>query len=283
MTRSFAKIIVYLVVLLIGLPTISFSQPIASISNDGIAYTIAGEGRLLVLIHGSNLDRRMWSTQVDRFSRDFKVLTYDLRGLGASETPSAPYSDAFDLAQLLKEVDESNATLIGLSAGAQVALDFAIQRPDQVEKLVLVSPSLNGFTPDKKPSYFSDLIDALQQQDYDRANEVLLGPPIMSVPSGSEDLVRKMVSSSKQWELPYELVQQNPQPVILNLNKIDIPTLILVGEKDISAVKELGSFLMNGLPNADLIIIPDGRHLLNLSSPNEFNAELARFVGPGHR
>ena len=129
----------------------------------------------------------------------------------------------------------------------------------------------------------SDLIAALQQEDYDLANEILLDSPIMSVPSDSEDLVREMVSSSKQWELPYGLMQQSPGPVISNLDKIDIPTLILVGEKDISAVKEIGKFLMDGLPYADLIVIPEGRHLINLSSPNAFNAELERFIKFGHR
>ena len=277
---SLKHIIIYWVVFLLGIPAIGFAQTSESISESGIAYTIVGEGPLLVFIHGSNLDRRMWSPQLERFSDDFKVITYDLRGLGESETPTESYSNNTDLAELLDEVGERKATLIGLSAGAQVALEFSIQWPGRVEHLVLVSPSVYGFTPDTQPSYMSDLIAALQKQNYDRANEVLLDSPIMQAPSDYEDLVRDMVTSSRQWKLPYELVQQSSEPVISNLDKIDIPTLILVGEKDISAVKELGTLLLNNLPNADLVTIPEGHHLLNLSHPNAFNTELLRFIEP---
>ena len=280
MIGSLKHIIVYWVVFLLGIPAIGFTQTSESISDTGIAYTIVGEGPLLVFIHGSNLDRRMWSPQLERFSDDFKVITYDLRGLGESETPTESYSNTTDLAELLDEVGERKATLIGLSAGAQVALEYSMQWPDRVEHLVLVSPSVYGFTPDTQPSYMSDLIAALQEQDYDRANEVLLDSPIMQAPSDFEDLVRNMVTSSRQWKLPYELVQQSSEPVISNLDKIDIPTLILVGEKDISAVTELGTFLLNNLPNADLVTIPEGHHLLNLSHPNAFNTELLRFIEP---
>lgn len=278
MARPLTNIVACLIVLLVSVPSISFSQPVTTASGDGLAYTLAGEGRLLVFIHGSNLDHRMWASQIERFSSNMKVLAYDLRGLGSSNIPTEPYSDVTDLARLLEEVGESRAILVGLSAGAQVALDFAVQRPDQVEKLVLVSPSLNGFVPEQNPAYLSDLIAALRQQDYDRANGVLLDSPIMFVPIESEDVVREMVTSSKQWQLPYGLVQQSPEPVISNLDKIDISTLILLGEEDISAVMELGKYLMEELPNADLIVVPEGHHLLNISNPDAFDSELESFV-----
>ena len=95
----------------------------------------------------------------------------------------------------------------------------------------------------------------------------------MSVPSDSEDLARKMVTFSRQWTLSYELMQQNSTPVISNLDTIDSPTLILIGEKDISAVKKLGEFLAGKLPCADLVVIPKSNRLLNLTNPNAFNAE----------
>lgn len=280
MNSFISKIIVCIAAFLLSTHFLCFSQSPENGKMDGIAYTVAGEGPLLVFIHGSNLDRRMWASQVEALSPNFKILTYDLRGLGASEIPLEPYSNATDLVRLVENIGESKATLIGLSAGVQVALDVATEWPDMVDKLILVSPSLNGFKPTQQPPYISDLITALQKGDYDQANEVLLASSIMSVPSDSKKLVREMVVSSNQWKLAYELMEQNPEPIIKNLDRIGIPTLILLGENDVQAVTELGEFLLDEMPNADLEVIPDGRHLLNLSHPKEFNTALQNFVEP---
>ena len=279
MIRSISKIVLCLVAFQLVASIGCYSQTVSNISDEGIAYTVAGDGDLLVFIHGSNLDHRMWESQVKYFSQDFKVLTYDQRGLGSSRIPSETYSNASDLANLLEYIGESDATLIGLSAGAQVALEVALMRPEIVAKLILVSPSLNGFTPKQMPSYVSSLVAALRGGDYERANEVLLDSPIMSVTARYEELVRDMVVSSNQWKLPYELIQQPPEPVTSNLGKIDVPGLILLGGQDIPAINEVGGFLHDEVPNADMVVIPEGKHLLNLSNPDAFNNEVKEFVG----
>lgn len=256
---------------------------IAAESNNGIDYNIVGYGQLVVFVHGSNLDQRMWAPQVERFSNIFRVLTYDLRGLGLSKLPIQPYSDATDLAQLLEEIDAPSATLVGLSAGTQVALDFAARYPERVQKLVLVSPSINGYTPKVTPPYLADLIAALRQQNYNSANEVMLNSGLMTVPAEYEDLVYEMVTSSEQWTLPYNLVQQPPEPVISSLDQIDIPTLVMLGENDFSAITEMGRFLEQELPMAKLVVLRGGKHLLNLTNSLEFNSEVERFVIAGSR
>ena len=81
--------------------------------------------------------------------------------------------------------------------------------------------------------------------------------------------------------LPYELMQQNPEQVLANLPGFDIPSLIMLGEEDIQAITELGNLLAQALQQAQLLVIPGGRHLLNLSQTEAFNAALARFVMPG--
>ena len=215
----------------------------ANMSSDGLAYNITGDGELLVFIHGSNLDQRMWAPQVAYFSRFAKVLTYDLRGLGASEKPNKPYSDASDLAHLLDEIDEHSATIIGLSAGVQVALDFASAYPQRVNKLVLASPSVNGFVPKQTPPYLADLIAALKQQDFDGANEVMLSSSLLAVPDEYQALVRKMVTSSRQWSLSYEYIQQPSQPVLTRLEQINLPVLILSGQNDVAAITEMAQLL----------------------------------------
>lgn len=272
MIRALPKYVIALITLF------GSSTLIAANSNNGIDYNLTGDGQLLVFVHGSNLDQRMWAPQIDHFSEISRVLTYDLRGLGSSETPTRSYSDATDLAQLLEEIGEPSAIIVGLSAGAQVALDFAAQYTDRVQKLVLVSPSINGYIPEESPPYLADLVAALRQQNYDSANEVLLSSELMTVPSEYEELVHDMVTSSEQWVLPYDLVQLPPEPVISKLDQIGISTLIMLGENDYPAIKEIGRFLAEGLPKAELVVLSEGRHLLNLTNTEEFNSELGIFV-----
>ena len=129
-------------------------EPITSArSADGLAYDLSGEGPLIVLIHGTNLDRRMWEGDVAWLQEHTRVLRYDLRGQGASDFPVEAYSNHTDLLALLDEIGEREATLIGLSAGAQVALDVALEAPQRVRRMVLVSPSLSGYLPEEMPPY----------------------------------------------------------------------------------------------------------------------------------
>lgn len=258
-------------------------KAIADTSSDGIDYSLSGEGELLVFIHGSNLDRRLWAPQIDYFSNYAKVLTYDLRGLGSSDTATQPYSDAGDLAKLLDEINAQSVSVIGLSAGAQVALDFGAAHPNRVEKLILASPSVNGFTPKVNPPYLTDLISALRKQDFDEANDVILNSSLLNVPDEYEALVNEMVTSSRQWSLSYEFVQQPAEPVLARLDQINIPTLILLGEADFEAISEIGNLLVEKLPMAEIKILDEGRHLLNLSNSQDFNSAVARFVGTDTR
>ena len=247
-------------------------------SGNGLSYDLMGDGPLLVLIHGSNLDRRMWENEVGYLQKDHKVLSYDQRGLGTSDTPSVEFSNHDDLINLINELGESEATLIGLSSGAQIAIDVALATPGMVKRMVLVSPSLNGVAPKQNPPYLSDLISALRSNDYSLANEILLGSPVMRVPEQRAKLVRSMVEESRQWVLPYSLMKREEKPLIENLDTISVPTLILVGENDLDAVRDQGKLLENGLQDAKLIAIEEGGHLLNMTSPDPFREVLSDFV-----
>jgi pimeloyl-ACP methyl ester carboxylesterase len=101
----------------------------------------------VVLVHAGFLDRRMWDEQFELFaSEGFRVIRYDMRGLGKSDKPVASYEDAADLKELLKRTDvESPASLIGVSNGGSTAIDFALEYPTQVKCLVLVAPTVNGY------------------------------------------------------------------------------------------------------------------------------------------
>ena len=89
----------------------------------------------------------MWAPQIALLEGRFRVVRYDLRGHGKSDGPSAPYAPHDDLRSVLDTLGINRATLIGLSAGSTIAIDFAIAYPDRVARLVLASPGLSGHLP----------------------------------------------------------------------------------------------------------------------------------------
>lgn len=245
----------------------------------GLAYWVSGSGPTVVLLHGSNVDHRMWNRQVEVLERDFRVVRYDLRGHGKSDLPEQPFRADRDLLALLDELGEERVSLVGLSLGGQIAIDFALQNPERVQRMVLASPGVGGFRPAALPPYFKDLIAALQERDYDRANQALLATPLMEVPPEYRELVKSMVESNRRlWTVPPAFVQSVQPAAISRLGELKMPILVLVGDSDVDYIRELAQQVAEQAPNARLEAIPGGRHLLNLSSPAEFERRVTRFL-----
>ena len=128
-------------------PGIAAAQVTTGTSSAGIFYEVSGAGEPVVLIHAFSVDRRMWAPQIALLEKRFRVVRYDQRGHGKSDGPSAPYAQHEDLRSVLDALGIDKATLIGLSAGATTATDFAIAYPNRVVRVVLASPGLSGYVP----------------------------------------------------------------------------------------------------------------------------------------
>jgi len=249
-------------------------------SNTGLSYIVTGRGsRSIVLIHGSNLDHRMWDAEARSLSTTARVLQYDLRGHGASADPTETYSAWEDLRDLLDEVGMERAVVMGLSAGAGIALDFALTYPERVDALVLASPTISGFTPAERPAFFDDLLSAIRAKDYEQANEVLLSSPVFSVPDASRALVREMVVGNiRLWTLDPTRQQPLSPPALQRLADLASPVLVLVGENDIADIHAQAKLIEHGVAGSKLVMIPGGGHLLNLTSPQQFTDEVRKFL-----
>lgn len=249
-------------------------------SGTGLSYIVTGRGsRNIVLIHGSNLDHRMWDAEARSLSATAGVLQYDLRGHGASGDPTESYTAWDDLRGLLDEVGMEQVVVMGLSAGAGIALDFALTYPERVDALVLASPTISGYTPTERPAFFDDLISAIRAKDFEEANEVLLSSPVFSVPGASRALVREMVVGNiRLWTLDPTRQQSLSPPALQRLSDLSMPVLVLVGEDDIADIHAQAKLIEHGVAGSKLVMIPGGGHLLNLTSPQRFADELTRFL-----
>jgi pimeloyl-ACP methyl ester carboxylesterase len=103
----------------------------APVDDTRLFYEVKGSGDPVVLIHGGQLDSRMWDDQFEPYAREFRVLRYDVRGFGGSPATNAPYSNADDLAALMDYLGMPKAHVVGLSLGGMVATDFAVTHPNR--------------------------------------------------------------------------------------------------------------------------------------------------------
>src|SRR5437667_12098048 len=105
----------------------------AGVDSGRLYYETSGKGPALVLIHAGFLDSRMWDTQLQLFSENYRVIRYDVRGLGKSDIAMANFSDYKDLRGILDHLREKTVSLIGVSNGGRIASDFAVEYTTMVD------------------------------------------------------------------------------------------------------------------------------------------------------
>ena len=243
----------------------------------GIAYDVRGAGPVVVLLTGSNLDRRMWDREAAWLSKTHTVVRYDLRAHGESDAATAPFSMLGDLIGLMDTLKIEKASLIGLSAGSTIALDAALEHPDRVERIILAGPAPSGYLTKTPPPFFADLFAALKAADYARIPDLLLATPVFAAPPEAQPLVRRMVTENDRlWTVKRELMLAT-RPAFDRLESVRVPTLILIGDQDVWQ-REPADIMAQRIPGARVVRVAGGGHLLNLTSPKEFDAAIASFL-----
>ncbi len=141
----------------------AYQTGVAHVNNTELYYEVVGSGHPLTLIHGMLLDRRSWDDQFEVFARQYTVVRYDMRGWGdsAQEQAEPPFSPRQDLLSLLDYLNIHKTSLLGLSGGGALALDFTLEHPDTVDALILVASGLSGY-----PQRMTETIRAFIGQYY---------------------------------------------------------------------------------------------------------------------
>ena len=246
-------------------------------TTSGIAYDVRGTGPVIVLLTGSNLDRRMWTREAEWLSKDHTVVRYDLRAHGESDIATTEFTHLGDLAAVMDALKIEKATLIGLSAGAFIALDAALDLPNRVERIVLAGPGVSGYTGKNPPSFPPEMYTAIQAKEYRKVSEILLKSPVFTVAPEAQALVRQMVTENERlWTVDRALMKLQ-QPTFGRLEQVRVPTLVIVGEKDVFQ-RDHADVLTARVPGAKLVVVPGGTHIVNLSSPKEFEAAVSAFL-----
>jgi pimeloyl-ACP methyl ester carboxylesterase len=255
----------------------------AEVAEPVLYYEAAGRGEPVVLIHGGQLDRRMWDDQFRLLSKDFRVIRYDVRGYGRSETPTRMYSDVKDLRSLLDSLAVQKAHLVGLSLGGRIAIDFTLEYPDRVASLTAVGPGLSGFawSGDGRDRQIA-IHRALQDQDEDRAVELWLKDPLMAPamenPAVAERVRKLAHENTRCWLMNPLLGRGIDPPSVGRLGAIKVPTLLIVGDRDVPDIQAVVKTLEEKIPHAKKVIVRGAGHMVNMEKPGEFNPAVLEFL-----
>jgi pimeloyl-ACP methyl ester carboxylesterase len=256
----------------------------AEVNRTKLYYEVMGEGYAIVLIHAGKLDGRMWDAQFREFAKHYKVVRYDVRGYGKSEMPQKPYSDVEDLCSLLKFLNVDEACLMGLSMGGKIAIDFALQHPEMVGVLISVAPDLSGFnwSDEKIMQGYQAILETARDQKESKAVEMWLQFPLFAPAMENPAVaprIREIVQENSHVFLLNPLLRRPLKPpAIQRLSEIRTPTLIIVGDRDVSDIKAITDTLEANIAKAKKVVISKAGHLVNMEKPEEFNQIVLDFL-----
>jgi 3-oxoadipate enol-lactonase len=247
-----------------------------------IYYEECGAGPAVVLLHDELLHSVTWDAEWEPLCRKYHAIRYDQRGYGKSDPPKSPYSPPDDLNALLDHLKVKHAVLVGSSSGAELAIDFALAHPEMVEGLFLLGPVVGGM----------EMSPEFQERRSKNNAPVADGNVKEAAENWSKDLyivgerhdaARKRiydVLSDDPQNLRSEVAFQTPNSPTTSsrLAEIHAPTLILVGELDISDVHSNAGAMEGAIPGAQRDIIINAGHLVQLEQPEILVERLSRFV-----
>jgi 3-oxoadipate enol-lactonase len=242
-----------------------------------------GVGPTVVLIHGHPFDRSMWAPQHRPLENaGFRVVAPDLRGYGESAaTPGKVTMSelAGDVLALLDRLEIERAATVGLSMGGLVAMELASWASDRLWALGLVATTAEPLTQTERDRRLA-LADVAEQEGMRPLVEVmrerLCGP---ACPEEVVKKVERMMTANNPVGAAAALRGRAERPDYRpRLRNLRLPTFVCAGTGDRFSTAEVTSALIDCLPHATTLILPDVGHLPNLEAPQQFNDALVAFL-----
>jgi len=245
------------------------------IDRDGVRiyYEDEGRGPALLLTHGYSATLSMWDPQVSALANRYRVLRWDMRGHGASDSPDDP--DAYthtatvgDMAAVLDAAGVDRAVIGGLSLGGFLSLEFHLAHPGRVRALVLCDTG-PGYKKDDARESWNRYAESFARK-YEENGLDALG-------SSAEVRAARHRSAAGLARAACGILVQRDARVIESLPAIRVPTLLVVGSEDKPFLAGM-RYMADKIAGSVHAIIDGAGHAPNLEKPVEFNAVLARFL-----
>lgn len=271
---------------MVGAASLRLSAQTASVNvgDASIHYELTGKGRAVVLIHGWAQDLTIWDDQVAALSPKYRVLRYDRRSYGSSTGHADPTADPDDLRILLDSLKIPSAIVLGLSAGARTALNFAVAFPERVSALVLYgSGPPVGFQPMAAEREPNPRFDIAKNYGLDSLRKWVEGTGFHWEPPNNPGYRRRVDRMWSRYDGRDLLDRRPPSGRIRassmdDLAKVRVPTLVVVGDHERSLLRLVADTLTQRIPNARQVVIADAGHGVHFAEPERFNTALLAFL-----
>lgn len=266
-----------------------------------MAYTDVGSGRVVLLLHGFPFDKSMWKEQID-FLQDtgFRAIAPDLPGLGETvaqtlvcgspderhRLKSVPPTTMDEMARcaaaLLDELNVEAAAVCGLSMGGYVAFEFAHLFPLRVRALILAgtrAPADNNKEKEVREQQAQRMLAEGMSFVTEATLPKLLAPRTLSEKPDVIARVREMIlKADPRGAAAAQRGMALRRDYSADLDKICMPTLIIVGREDPIRPVADAELMHRGIRNSQLAILEDAAHMTNLEQPETFNHALLKFL-----
>jgi len=249
----------------------------AKLNGITIHYEDSGNGPAVFMTHGYAAAGAMWEPQrVPLNEAGYRLVSWDMRGHAETESPDDPaqYSEALTMADMLglmDTLDIERAVVGGLSLGGYMSLAFQLAHPERVRALVLCDTG-PGYRSDEPRAKWNRMAEKsavnFEEKGLDAAGR---SPEVRAA-------VKYHRSAMGLAHAARGMLAQVDSRVIDHLAEIDVPTLIIVGERD-EPYHAASQYMQSKVPGSRLEVIPDAGHAANMDQPEAFNRVLLEFLG----
>ena len=254
-------------------------------TKDGTAFKSYGDQPSpLIFIHGVGMRGDVWSPQVEYFSNDYQVITYDFLGHGESHLPpEEPVLDDYveQLNNLLKHLNLSLISLVGHSMGALISVAFALKYPDKVKALVPINIAFNRS-------------EEAQKGVLNRANQILQTNKILNIEQTFErwfknktsaddlkkiDKIRNWLAntSPQGYGRTYRLFALSDKVFLNKLSRLRPPVLYLTGDEDPNSTPAMSQQMAEETPNGSSNSLTGEAHMMSYIAANKVNPIIEQF------
>jgi pimeloyl-ACP methyl ester carboxylesterase len=249
-----------------------------------IAYQRAGAGPPLVLLHGGLDDSRGWRRQMPAFTEEFDVIAWDAPGCGRSSDPPeegyelADYADC--LAGLMAQLEIERPHVLGLSFGSGLAIELYRRHP--IPRSLILASAYAGWKGSLPPEEVEVRLQGALRDSYRPPDELVEEwLPSLRSESTSPEAVDEMVAIMSEFHpvgtrtMARSFAEADLRDV---LPSIEVPTLLLYGERDQRSPLHIAAELHARIPNSELLVIPGAGHMSNYDDDARFNNAVLTFL-----
>jgi len=240
---------------------------------------------VIIFIHGFPFNKSMWNKQAEALKENYRVIAYDVRGHGNSDTGTEDFSiDLFaaDLLNLMDALKIDKAMLCGLSMGGYIALNAVENYPDRFDAIILSDTTCLADTPEVKEKRLKTIESILKdgvEKFADESIKNLFAPESFSIKKKEIADVREMIVQTTEESLCNTLrAFYERKETCSKLSKIYVPVLIIVGVEDKITPLAAAQFMNEKIKGSLLSIIEHAGHLSNIENPVEFNNQIEKLV-----